>query len=958
MEDTERFRKVYAGLRKVEAETLSSQYRLWDQFANRHINAIDVATIKRQKWTTTTEITPVDSMQSKKLYPKTVDDLNPLESTFTVKPNEGTTRLFLDQWRQGLGLPTRDDDVAIEQFKQARKRQAIENFKSIASQTRTSEYKLKEGNEIIGLAKNLYGAILSQTSSGPLMRISQALYDKLLMHADSLQPIFFREMKNILNAITNTANTGRLDLRIIQAFKEVGSNPPPNVRTQSVTPIISIEKPTATAGTQTQTPASGIPSESSPTTKSAGQQTNTATDGGFQERMNKYGKLEEDAKVQLLLDDVQKTEKETIDYNSALREALEKGKNFENVDDVLAFITEYQQNRPAGDATGNAADAAGDAADVTGGELPSAASMPSNPLPPLTNDAYMGLIKADTPASNRKITPTQLIAIRDQVNRCHDIVDNGLAKSPAPLITPGASYPLSTFMGPSNPQDQSVSLQQFNMAQQAKTQMQEDTSKKKAEFKKVQEAATNVDAHQQNVDVPDVPKVGGPVAAQMAANAETTQALQGLITAETETVGNIVDQNNQEQEQNATNTSALTAVQEGVRGTEQQEVAQARAALQPPPPTSPATLSNAAATPLPPGTDVGSPSDNRGFTEARSGDKVSLTQDVTTSSPSTQPDPRSNLAQQLELAADIQQGKKPKSAATTPESQPDLVMNPMERSNAAATPPPAAATSPGSIPSMTKSQQFDNFAARPKEYEKLSEPNRLVFERFEPLIYKRGEDQWPAIRALKDHFNGQNNPPPDWFKALYEQNRAVEAKNAEDYEGNIFETRPDDVFKLVNHLQKEQTNVIDYFDVLFKINSALQQSLGYQTSPSKPQMKAIIVESKASSPVSKRTRISTQSKTQESIAAAAAAADKAKKAAAAAAKKFIEKAKKKSAGVGPKPKKASSVAASETELEGPETDVGSILDGQGYRPAKRRKVMFAPGYKSKKQRKQERQSKK
>ena len=157
--DTDTFRKVYSQYRKSEAATKSAQWDLWKKNSAQSINAIDVATIKRQTWTVKQTIVPVDTLQSRKLYPKSVDDLNPLDSTFSVKPNEGTTRLFLDQWRQGLGLPTREDDVAIEQFKQARKRDWLEELKALGTQTRTSEFKLKEGNELIGLAKNLYGAV-------------------------------------------------------------------------------------------------------------------------------------------------------------------------------------------------------------------------------------------------------------------------------------------------------------------------------------------------------------------------------------------------------------------------------------------------------------------------------------------------------------------------------------------------------------------------------------------------------------------------------------------------------------------------------------------------------------------------------------------------------------------------------------------------------------------------------
>ena len=235
--DTNQFRNAYSQFRKVESEVKSAQGLLWQEHSRQSINAIDIATVKRQQWRAVTVIEPVRTLESKKLYPRTVEDLNPLESTFTVKPNAGTTRLFLDQWRQGLGLPTRDDDIAIQQFQFARKRQLIDNFKAVATQVRNPEFRNAAGNKIVGLAKNLYGAVGSSNSMGALTRISRELFDAILMNADFIQPQALRTTKTILLMVTNPQGSGRLDVRITRAAKELGVAEP------TVAPLVEKSAP-------------------------------------------------------------------------------------------------------------------------------------------------------------------------------------------------------------------------------------------------------------------------------------------------------------------------------------------------------------------------------------------------------------------------------------------------------------------------------------------------------------------------------------------------------------------------------------------------------------------------------------------------------------------------------------------------------------------------------------------
>jgi hypothetical protein len=226
--DTDQFRKAYTDYRKVEASVLSSQSSQWDLHAVRQNVAIDMATIKRPAFRSKTVIEPVDTQETKKLYPKSVDDLLPLESTFTVKPNSGTTKLFLDQWKQGLGLPLRDDDAILEQFKVTRKRQFIDNYKSIATQQRSQEFKNNEGNSLLALCMNLYAAVLSSASRGPLLRIAKNVYDETVKYNQTISPNVLKSIYDVLSRLTNTTSTGRLDLRIAKFSTIVDAAPKPS----------------------------------------------------------------------------------------------------------------------------------------------------------------------------------------------------------------------------------------------------------------------------------------------------------------------------------------------------------------------------------------------------------------------------------------------------------------------------------------------------------------------------------------------------------------------------------------------------------------------------------------------------------------------------------------------------------------------------------------------------------
>lgn len=214
--DTTQFRKAYTDYRKVEASVLSAQSSQWTLHAERFANAIDLATIKRPVFRIPYALpAPVNTMETKKLYPKRVSNLMPLSSTFTVNPTASTERLFLDQWHQGLGLPTVQDDKAIENFKIVNKRQFVDNFQSVMESTRSEDrYKNEEATKIIALCRNFLAAIPSSKSKGPLLSISQEVYDKLVLVNAQLTRESMTAIYDIISQITNKKDTGKLDERI------------------------------------------------------------------------------------------------------------------------------------------------------------------------------------------------------------------------------------------------------------------------------------------------------------------------------------------------------------------------------------------------------------------------------------------------------------------------------------------------------------------------------------------------------------------------------------------------------------------------------------------------------------------------------------------------------------------------------------------------------------------------
>jgi hypothetical protein len=216
--DTDAFRKAYTDYRKVEASVLSAQSSQWLKYAERSANAIDIATVKRPIFHIPyAGFAPVDSMETKKLYPARVSNLMPLSSTFTVNPTAGTERLFLDQWHQGLGLPNMQDDKAIENFKLMQKREYVDNYRSIMEGTRSSTYEEDSGKQILALARNFLAAVPNSNSKGPLLRTSKEVYDKLVLASSKLSPQSLTAIFDTIERITNRKDSGALDLRIQRA---------------------------------------------------------------------------------------------------------------------------------------------------------------------------------------------------------------------------------------------------------------------------------------------------------------------------------------------------------------------------------------------------------------------------------------------------------------------------------------------------------------------------------------------------------------------------------------------------------------------------------------------------------------------------------------------------------------------------------------------------------------------
>ena len=568
--DTDQFRKVYSDYRKAEAKTISAQYSEWAKHSRQLINAIDIATVKRPTWSIKTEIVPVDSLESKKLYPKSVDDLNPLDSTFTVKPNEGTTHLFLDQWRQGLGLPTRSDDVAIEQFKQARKRNWIEGFKALSTQARSSEFKLKEGNEIIGLAKNLFGAVASSKSAGPLQRIAQEIYDKLLRHGEFLQPGTYLPLKQILEAITNEKNTGRLDIRILQAFREKGQLPPPNTKETN-----AVEIPAAAIAAQSgippdpnagpaaplpPAPVAAVPPPVAPATPTSTKSTVTGTPNST----NVTG-------VSSIVGSPVGTQTSGVSVTPPSSVAAAKS-------------TDSSINSSVGSGIGD----------------PNVPTPPAGPpqeaaIVPLSNDDMFGLISTSTesPAGAMPITPSQLIGVRDTIKKCQDIVANGLAKAgPGGVGSISGSYPINSVwsqVAKGSPMDQTVSLQQYNALQDALA-----TQKIKAnDFKAAFQASKDVGSSA-------LPPTSDQLLAEQIAEKKRLESLQNFEQDEINRQGQ-VQQTAAVQRQVNTIISPSAPIAQAIGQFDPLgQVAAAQQALQPPAPTLIAPQPAAPAAPPPP----------------------------------------------------------------------------------------------------------------------------------------------------------------------------------------------------------------------------------------------------------------------------------------------------------------------------------------------------------------------
>lgn len=220
--DTTTFRKAFSDYRKVEASVLSAQSNQWILHAERSANSIDLATIKQPKWHVPyAGFAPVRTMETKKLYPQRVSDLMPFSSTYTVNPTMGTERLFLDQWHQGLGLPTRQDDQAIRAFAIENKREFIDSVRSLMENQRIEEYKEVEGNRILGLARNFFGAISGSKTRGALYTIANEVYNQLVLYNSKIAPESLKSIYDMIEKITNDKNSGRLDIRIQQAIEDL-----------------------------------------------------------------------------------------------------------------------------------------------------------------------------------------------------------------------------------------------------------------------------------------------------------------------------------------------------------------------------------------------------------------------------------------------------------------------------------------------------------------------------------------------------------------------------------------------------------------------------------------------------------------------------------------------------------------------------------------------------------------
>jgi hypothetical protein len=155
--DTQRFRNAYSDFRRTESSTLSSQYDLWDHSARRSSAALSIANVKQPQYRAVSRIGIVDTPETARLHPHRLSKLSPFVSNYTVDPTSGTTSLFMNQWHNGLGLPTRADDEAIEGFRMIKKSQFIDNQTAIL-ESKAPELRYIKGNKILQMCKDLFSS--------------------------------------------------------------------------------------------------------------------------------------------------------------------------------------------------------------------------------------------------------------------------------------------------------------------------------------------------------------------------------------------------------------------------------------------------------------------------------------------------------------------------------------------------------------------------------------------------------------------------------------------------------------------------------------------------------------------------------------------------------------------------------------------------------------------------------
>jgi len=211
--DTQRFRNAYSDFRRTESSTLSSQYDLWDHSARRSSAALSIANVKQPQYRAVSRIGIVDTPETARLHPHRLSKLSPFVSNYTVDPTSGTTSLFMNQWHNGLGLPTRADDEAIEGFRMIKKSQFIDNQTAIL-ESKAPELRYIKGNKILEMCKDLFSSTASETSGDLLLVKSKSIFAELSRHIAFLFPQSLRAIYEELDKITNSKQSGRLDVRL------------------------------------------------------------------------------------------------------------------------------------------------------------------------------------------------------------------------------------------------------------------------------------------------------------------------------------------------------------------------------------------------------------------------------------------------------------------------------------------------------------------------------------------------------------------------------------------------------------------------------------------------------------------------------------------------------------------------------------------------------------------------